>query len=203
MSSASLTRRWHDERMRAFFAVLPPPEVLEDLAAYLEPRRDADTERTWRWTRTHHLHLTLAFLGELPEHREEELVTAAKEWAARQHPVRMSWGRSGAFPDPGGAKVIWIGVTPEDAGRDLSAWSRALRDLSSHAGADVDGQRFTPHITVARSPRRVPAGRWVQALDAYESPEFLVEEVALVQSHLGGPGRSVRYEIRHTLPLGA
>ena len=190
--------------MRAFFAVLPPPEVLADLAAYLEPRRDADTDRSWRWTRTEHLHLTLAFLAGLPEHREEELIAAASEWAARQHPVRMSWGRAGAFPDPGAAKVMWIGVTSDEVGAELGAWSRALRDLSSHSGAEVDGQRFTPHITVARSARRVAAGRWVQALDAYESPEFEVADIALIQSHPGeGPGRSPRYEVRHTFTLGA
>ncbi|WP_109471165.1 RNA 2',3'-cyclic phosphodiesterase [Ornithinimicrobium cavernae] len=189
--------------MRAFFAVLPPPDVLEHLAAHLEPRRDADTDRVWRWTRTQHLHLTLAFLADLPEEREDELAEAAAGWAARQRPVRMQWGRAGAFPDPGGAKVMWIGVTDEEVGRELTAWSRALRDLSNHAGADVDGQRFTPHITVARSARRVSAGRWVQALDAYESPEFTVEDVALVRSHLGeGPGRSPRYEVRHEFRLG-
>lgn len=189
--------------MRAFFAVLPPTEVLEDLAAYLEPRRDADTERVWRWTRTQHLHLTLAFLADLPDWREEELIASGEEWAARQHPVRMSWGRAGAFPDPGAAKVMWVGVTGEDARQELVGWSRALRDQANHAGAEVDGQRFTPHVTVARSARRVSAGRWVQALDAYESPEFVVSEVALVQSHLGeGPGRSPRYEVRHTFTLG-
>lgn len=189
--------------MRAFFAVLPPQEVLEDLAAYLEPRRDADTDRTWRWTRTEHLHLTLAFLPDLPEHREDELVEAASEWAARQRPVRMQWGRAGAFPDPGGAKVMWIGVTDEAVGREMTVWSWALRDLSNHAGAAVDGQRFVPHVTVARSARRVRAGRWVQSLDAYESLEFDLAEIALVQSHLGeGPNRSPRYEIRHRLALG-
>ncbi|WP_256840187.1 RNA 2',3'-cyclic phosphodiesterase [Ornithinimicrobium faecis] len=190
--------------MRAFFAVLPPQEIRDHLAAHLEPRRDADTERVWRWTRVEHLHLTLAFLADLPEHREDELAQAAAEWAARQQPLRMQWGRAGAFPDPGGAKVIWIGVTAEEVGRELSGWSRSLRDLSSHAGADVDGQRFVPHVTVARSARRVRAGRWVQSLDAYESPPFDVSEVVLMQSHLGeGPGRSPRYEVRRTLSLGA
>ena len=181
--------------MRAFFAVLPPAEVLDDLAGYLEPRRDADTDRVWRWTRTQHLHLTLAFLGDLPDWREDEVIAAATQWAGRQRPVTMRWGGAGAFPDPGAAKVMWIGVTEEDVGRELTSWARALRDLASHAGADVDGQRFTPHVTVARSARRVRAGRWVQSLDAYESPEFTVEDVALVESHLGeGPGRSPRYE---------
>lgn len=189
--------------MRAFFAVLPPPEVLEHLASYLAPRRDADTERTWRWTRTEHLHLTLAFLADLPEDREDELIASATEWGRRQRPVRMSWGRAGAFPDPGAAKVMWLGVPDERVGRELGSWSRELRDAASHAGARVDGQRFTPHVTVARSARRVRAGRWVQALDAYESPTFEVTEVALIQSHLGqGPGGSPRYEVRHRFTLG-
>ena len=42
----------------------------------------------------------------------------------------------------------------------------------SDPNTEVDGQRFTPHVTVARSTRRVSAGRWVQALDAYESAKF-------------------------------
>lgn len=189
--------------MRAFFAVLPPAPVLDHLAVHLEPRRDADTERTWRWTRTHHLHLTLAFLADLPDWTEEQLVADVAGWAGRQQPVRMSWAGAGAFPSPGEAKVMWVGVAGREARDRLTGWSRGLRGLASHVGADVDGQRFTPHVTVARSARRIPAGRWVQALDAYASPEFLVEDVALVQSHLGGPGRSVRYEVRETFRLGS
>ena len=189
--------------MRAFFAVLPPPAVLEDLAGYLEPRRDADRERTWRWTRPQHLHLTLAFLAHLPEHREDDLAEAAAQWAARQRPVRMRWGRAGAFPSPAAARVMWIGVTGAGAEAKLTGWSRAVRDLSSHSGAEVDGQRFVPHVTVARSARRIRAGRWVQSLDAYESPEFEVSHIALIRSHPGeGPGRSPRYEVRQTLRLG-
>ena len=189
--------------MRAFFAVLPPQEILDHLTTHLEPRRDADTERKWRWTRPEHLHLTLAFLADLPEHREEELAETATDWASRQHPVRMRWARAGAFPDPGAAKVMWVGVSDEDARRALVAWSRALRGLANHSGAEVDGQRFVPHVTVARSARPVRAGRWVQALDAYESPEFELDQLALVQSHLAeGPGRSPRYEVRHRLTLG-
>ncbi len=189
--------------MRAFFAVLPPPAVLTELTDYLEPRRNSDTDRTWRWTRPEHIHLTLAFLARLPEHREEELIEATVAWARRRQPLRMQWGRAGAFPDPGGAKVMWVGVQPESAQTSLVSWSRALRDQGNHAGADVDGQRFIPHVTVARSPRRVSAGRWVQSLDAFQSREFTVEQIVLIESHLGeGPGRSPRYEQRHVFRLG-
>lgn len=189
--------------MRAFIAVVPPQEVIDEVVSFLEPRQDAlAAQGGWRWTRPEHLHLTLAFLPDLPDYLEDELAEAAAQWAERQRPLELSWGRAGAFPDPGAAKVLWVGVSDEQAGQELSAWSRSLRDLSSHVGADVDGQRFVPHVTVARSPRPVRAGRWVQALDAYASPTFLVQDVALVQSHLGGPGRSPRYEVRHTVRLG-
>lgn len=189
--------------MRAFFAVLPPPEVHEDLLAHLAPRRDADTDRDWRWTREEHLHLTLAFLPDLPEHTEDLLVGSVSSWADRQDPFRMSFGGAGAFPDPGAAKVMWIGVLEEDAGATLGAWSRALRDRANHAGAEVDGQRFTPHVTVARSGRRRSAGRWVQALDAYRGPRFDVDEVVLIASRLGqGAGGSPRYDVRHRFQVG-
>lgn len=189
--------------MRAFFAVLPPTDVLAELSDYLEPRHTADTDRTWRWTRREHVHLTLAFLARLPEHREDELIESTAAWAKRQRPLRLQWGRAGAFPDPGRAKVVWVGVQPEKAQHILTSWSRALRDQANHAGAEVDGHRFFPHVTVARSSRRVSAGRWVQSLDAFQSSEFRVEQIVLLESHLGeGPGRSPRYEQRHVFPLG-
>lgn len=189
--------------MRCFLAVLPPPEVVEHLDDHLEARRLADTDRDWRWTRTAHLHLTLAFLADLPEWREEDLAAALDAWSARHRPLTMSFGQAGAFPEPGRAKVLWVGVTEPAAREELSAWAGQLRALATHHGADVDGQRFVPHVTAARSPRARAAGRWVQALDAYRSPSFTVTEVALVRSHLGqGPGRSPRYETLHEAVLG-
>lgn len=192
--------------MRAFLAVLPPASVIEDLDEFLHPRRLADGggRGDWHWSRPHQMHLTLAFMGDLPEHDEEPLVQAGSRWAARQSPLELTLAGGGAFPDPGCAKVLWVGADSSAAQETLSRWSRELRDLSNHEGAQVDGMRFTAHVTVARS--RVPrsAGRWVQALDGYRSVSFEVSEVALVQSHLGqGPGRSPRYVVHHRFTLGA
>ena len=195
---------WHDGTVRAFLAVLPPEQILEDLDAYLQPRRDADGPGAWRWTRVEQLHLTLAFMADLPDRCEDVLVEAAQAWAARQEPLPLHLSGAGAFPDPGRAKVLWVGVQPDAAAQELARWGRALRDLASHAGAQVDGMRFTPHVSVARSGRPQRAGRWVQALDAYRSAEFAVAEAALVVSHLGeGPRRTPRYEVRHRFPLGS
>ena len=67
----------------------------------------------------------------------------------------------------------------------------------SRAGARVDGQRFHPHVTLARLGRPANVTSWVRLLDAYDGPRWHVDEVALVASHLGeGPRRRPRHEVR-------
>lgn len=187
--------------MRAFFAVLPPDDVRDGLAAAVERLQDADTDRAWRWTHPHMLHLTLAFLGDVPDGREDDLAEAATAWAWRRHPLTMRWAHAGAFPDPSAARVMWVGVGDDDARRQCAGWARELQALASHVGSRPDGGRLRPHITVARSRRPVRAGRWVQALDAYASDAFVVGRVALVASHLNA-GIDGRYEVRRTFSLG-
>jgi 2'-5' RNA ligase len=189
--------------MRAFLAVIPPEEVVDELLSFLEPRRDAlAPQGRWRWTRPEHLHLTLAFLPELEEWREEELIEAGSNWAARTAPVVLSLAGAGAFPDPGAARVLWAAVVEgEDA--SLASWAKSLRALASHAGARVDGTRFTPHLTLARAIGRPgPAGHLLQSLDTLSTSPWCAREVHLVRSLLGqGPRGTPRYEVRHTWEL--
>ena len=57
--------------MRCFVAVVPPVLVVDHLADFLEPRRAA---APFRWTAPEQVHLTLAFVGDLPERRLDDLV---------------------------------------------------------------------------------------------------------------------------------
>lgn len=197
--------------MRAFVAVLPPIGVVDQLTSFLEPRRDALAPRgTWRWTRPEHLHLTLAFLPELDEWREEELGQEGMRWAARVPPLTLRLAGAGAFPDPGAARVLWAAVQEESEeppapGRPrLSGWAAATRALASRVGARVDGTRFSPHVTVARAvgPPR-PAGHLLQSLDTLHTGAWTADEVALIRSHLGqGPRGTPRYEVLQTWAVG-
>lgn len=191
--------------MRAFVAVLPPPEVVDQLTTFLEPRRDALAgQERWRWTRPEHLHLTLAFLPEVDEWREEGLEEEGLRWAARRQPLTLRLAGAGAFPDPGAARVLWAAVQEESAEPALGGWATATRALASRVGARVDGTRFSPHITVARaSGPPCPAGHLLQALDTLRTDAWRVEEVTVIRSHLGqGPRGTPRYEVLQTWPLG-
>ena len=64
------------------------------------------------------------------------------------------------------------------------------------------GERFKPHITMARTGRPVEATTWVRLLDAYRGPEYLLDEISLIASHLGeGPRKRPRYEVMESFPL--
>ena len=169
--------------MRCFIAVTPPADVVSDIDRFLEPRRTATESSPWRWSRPTTYHLTLAFMADHPGHRIEELVQGLDEWAGRHAPLKMSIAGAGGFRSPERAKVLYLGV-PGAAAVQLGEWSGQLRALVTHHGGSPDGMGFRAHLTIARAQRAQKAGRLLQALDTYESREFVVPEVVLVESRL-------------------
>ena len=187
--------------MRMFVALVPPEEAVEDLEEFLAPRRSAGQ---FRWASPEQFHLTLAFLAVVEDRHLDELVERLGRAAARRtsFPARVAGG--GAFPNVGRARVLWAGLDLDEQGRtELDRLASGARAAASRTGISVDGQRFRPHLTLARLGRPTEASSWVQLLDAYSGPAWTAERVALVASHLGeGPRGRPRYELveEFTLP---
>ncbi|WP_278258377.1 hypothetical protein [Nocardioides convexus] len=78
----------------------------------------------------------------------------------------------------------------------LGTASVRARNAAVACGIEVDGQRFTPHATVARTGGRfVEMTSWVRLLETYTGPPWPFGSVEVIASHLGeGPRRSPRYE---------
>jgi 2'-5' RNA ligase len=182
-----------------FVAVVPPESITDDLDEFLSVRRSAvGPAEAWRWTLADQWHLTLAFLESVPDRAYDELCERLTVAAGKHETRDTRVVAGGAFPDPDRARVLFAGL--EGTFDDLA---RAARSAASVAGMAVDGQRFRPHLTLARLGRPSNVTRWVRLLDAYTGPSWTVTELTLVQSHLGeGPNRRPRYEVRETFPLG-
>lgn len=185
--------------MRLFAAVTPPPEVLEDLAQHLEPRREAGGDV--RWTDPDQWHVTLSFMAEAPERVLDDLVERLTRTAARHQPFELALLGAGAFPNPYAARVLWAGVADPDGG--LGPLAHGIRNACNKAGATPEGAKFHPHLTLGRFRRPTEATKWIRALDAYESPVWRARSVSLIESHLGeGRRNRPRYEVLAELPLG-
>lgn len=183
-----------------FAAVVPPAEVVEHLDAFLDVRRAA---APFRWSSAAQLHLTLAFYAEVPERSIDDLLERLERAAARRTPFEAGIAGGGAFPHVHGARVLWAGLDLDEEGAsELDRLATGARAAASRAGVAVDGQRFRPHVTLARLGHPGEVGDWVKLLDAYDGPRWTVDTLTLLASYLGeGPRGRPRYEVVAELPL--
>jgi RNA 2',3'-cyclic 3'-phosphodiesterase len=179
--------------MRMFVAVVPPEEVVDHLDAFLDVRRAAGS---FRWAASDQLHLTLAFLAEVPDRKLDDLVERLGRAGSRRTSFETAVAGGGAFPNVARARVLWAGLDLDERGRvELSRMATGARAAANRAGVAVDGQRFRPHLTVARLGHPEDITSWVRLLDAYRGPTWTVDRLTLVASYLGqGPRGRPRYQ---------
>jgi 2'-5' RNA ligase len=189
-----------------FVAVYPPQEAVDDLDAFLEPRREAGegapaARGGFRWSSPDQWHLTLAFLADVPDRAQDELAERLEAAVARRQRMTASIGGGGAYPGAHSAKVLWAGIDVDD-GAELDQLAAGCRAAAAKSGSPPSGERFRPHLTVARMGRPIEATRWVRILDSYRGPAWVLAEVALVASHLGeGPRKRPRHDVVETFTL--
>ncbi len=142
---------------RTFIAIPIPDPIGELLVGWQQAL--APEIPGCRWVETRPLHITLAFLGEVPNRDLSALcleVAAACEPSAR---FELKVEGLGAFPNPARPRVLWAGVTAPDLG-PLNALREAVVRAATKAGYRPDDPRFHPHVTLGRirSDRGRPAG---------------------------------------------
>lgn len=189
------------DAVRMFAAVVPPPQAVDHLDAFLEVRRDA---APFRWASSDQLHVTLAFLAEVEERRLDDLIERLARAAAKRTALETRIAGGGAFPHVTRARVLWAGLGLDDDGRtELDRLATGCRAAAGRAGIAVDGQRFKPHVTVARMRFPAEISDWVRLLDGYAGPAWPVDRVTLIASYLGeGPRGRPRYEVVDEFELG-
>lgn len=192
--------------VRLFAAIVPPADAVEHLDAFLDPRRDAAREESrMRWTRAEQFHVTLAFMPSVPDHLVDDYGERLADGMARIPVPVLRLAGPVAFPNAAETRALAVGVVPESEGADvvLERMAGRARNAAVTVGAEVDGQRFRPHLTIARLRRTADTTNWVRLLETYTGPEWPVLEVAVIASHLGeGPGNTPRYETVAEIPLG-
>ena len=186
--------------MRMFVAVVPSDDALEHLGEFLGPRQEA--EPGFRWTAPEQWHVTIAFMHQVPDRALDDLLARLGRAAARRTPFSVSVAGGGAFPNAGRAKVLYAGLDVSDA-EELRRLKTGARAAAGKAGAEAEGGRFHPHLTLARIGRPIDATKWVRVLDAYRGPTWTAQEITLIESHLGeGPRKRPRYEMVESFRLG-
>jgi 2'-5' RNA ligase len=180
--------------LRLFVAVVPPPAVVAAWDALLQPRRDA--EPGFRWTLPEGWHLTCAFLAAVPEATVADLQEALSGVGERTAPFAVVVDGAGAFPDPDRAQALWLGVS--EGADPLAALARRCRNAAAGCDIAVEGGRFRPHLTIART-RPAPVTRWLRILDGFPPQAWTVDRVSLISSRSLPGGSGYRTLSEHPL----
>jgi 2'-5' RNA ligase len=173
--------------IRAFVAVDLPDETKEKLSRAIEILRPIN--RGVRWVRPDGMHLTLKFLGDIPEEIVRPMSSDLDAAASTIPPLNLALAGLGAFPDTLRPRVVWVGLTGDIQGiKDLALY--VDRACASH-GIPMERRPFSPHITLGRL--RMPS-----MLDLRVEPVnggFEASEIVLYKSELSRGG--ARYTALH------
>jgi len=169
---------------RGFVAVVPPDDVLDAIEVRVASVR-AEHEHL-RWSRREQWHVTLRFLGAVPD-VDALLAVLHASVAAVPGVDALTLGGAGAFPTVRRASIIWFGAR-EGAGA-LARIATAVETAAVAAGFTPEPRDFRAHLTVARVPRPRDVANVLAALgDEPVGPAWPVADVVFVSSDTRATG---------------
>ena len=178
--------------VRAFVAVDLPESVRTGLARLQDAlRQGAGQDRGLRWVSPESIHLTLKFLGDIPQDSVDGIAEALGSVMADSPPFQLGFDELGAFPNLARPRVLWLGLKGDVA--VLRELQKSVEDSLAALGFPAEGRDFSPHLTLARvrNGQRVDGRQVVEGCAPGEylgTEPILVNQVVLMRSTLRPQG---------------
>jgi 2'-5' RNA ligase len=155
--------------VRLFFALWPPRETAEALAAWAV---EVQRQTGGRATATQNIHLTLAFLGEADA---QKVLAVTGNVTGRRHALPIETARYVRRNE-----MVW--VAPSAAPPALAELVASLHSALRAAGFQLEERPFAAHVTLIRKARQP------NALPLLPRVEWPVNEFVLVRSRTSPKG---------------
>ena len=184
--------------MRLFIAITLSQSLRDHLTGIQDSLASAREEL--RFTSPENLHLTLKFLGEVPDAKISQVLEILRKAGSECSCFTMALFETGCFPERGGVRIVWAGLK-EDTGV-LANCATLLEDEYQSLGFEKESRAFSPHITIARV-RKNSSPRNLREIVSGLKPKRIEQHVthlSLMRSVLQKSGAS--YELIEEVELG-
>lgn len=176
----------HMRVIRCFVALEIPVEVQELLGRVAGELGRAGAEVSW--VKPGNIHLTLKFLGEIPQNKFIQAGMAVSKMKGQVGPITARLGELGAFPILDKPRVVWAGLSQgaEECGRAF----QAIEDELASIGFQREERRFSPHLTLGRvksNRNAAELGRLIRET-RLTPQEFPFKALSLIKSSLTPQG---------------
>lgn len=139
-----------------------------------------------KWATEAQMHITLKFLGEVPDERVEQVQSVVASAAREFEPFEIEVAGVGAFPGLKRPNILWLGV--REGADSLDKLFRVIQRPLVKLRVPREERRYTPHLTLGRLKHGLRAtqefGEALQAYGDYSAGVSLVSEVVLYESQL-------------------
>ena len=170
------------ERIRSFIAVdLDEASIRERIVTV--QRGLEQTRAQLKIVEPEIMHLTLRFLGEVPQATVGKVEEAMD--SVRFPPFEAEFTGLGVFPNPRRINVVWVGI--KNGQEQLNGIFQQLEPKLRQIGLPPDDKGFSPHMTIARVRSAVNRDALAQYVESKSNEEFgkmTVKAVRLKKSTL-------------------
>jgi 2'-5' RNA ligase len=184
---------------RVFCAIELPESIRALVLRHINCLKELVPDAKPSWSRDANLHLTLKFLGEIPQTSVSTFSEAASRAVAGLTPFTIRLEQTGVFPKHGSPRVLWIGIN--DVNGKLAELHAHLENEAAQAGFEKDSRPFQPHLTVARLRQSQHARLLADAhkRTEFEPAEIAVSELLVIRSELSSEGSKYTVISQHEL----
>ena len=159
------------------------PDVIKDEILLFQNELKKIVIGNVKWVERENFHITLRFLGEIPEGMIENIEKIMDEVVEYFSPFYVSFDIFGAFPSLNYPRVLWIGL--KDGLDNLQTLYSVLEKRIVMAGFPKEDKSFSPHITIGRAKDRI---RITQEIKMPIKDKIYINEIILFESKLTPQG---------------
>ena len=185
--------------IRSFLAFELPSEMKTILARTSENMRSSPLDV--RWVKVENIHLTLVFMGNVPEERLEPIGEQVADICREHGPFRVALKGIGLFSGRRNPRVLWAGLQGDI--ERMALFRDNLQMKLEPFGIRPEHRRFKPHLTMGRFRKGARSSKHLDdMLTKYESlhsPDCELVEFVLFRSDLRPGG--ARYTRMRAWPL--
>ncbi len=173
--------------VRTFIAIEIHPDIQRYLGQIQSHLRETGADI--KWVKPSNIHLTLKFLGEIPEDQVKNAQKILNDIVPSHPSYSLKLKQLGAFPKIDRPKIIWIGI--EQGMDETMQLAKDIEESFFKEGFPKDDKPFSPHITLGRQRSSTNSYKLTSELKNYKIKEIqphAIDSIILLESTLTPQG---------------
>lgn len=166
--------------LRVFFAILFPEKTQDQLSNWVATLKKTALSEYIRWIPEEKMHITLQFIGALPEDQLLSVEAQTKIAIEKLPAFQLQFCHLEWFPNFRHPKILSCFVQPQS---ELKNMSELIGEALTTLNIPIEARPFRGHLTIGRLMRRGTPGVILDEINLVAIPPITISNIYLLQSN--------------------